>query len=154
MPQIPPQPSALGLDLGQARIGVAASRCGIVTPLESVPATQRPKAIARLVQLVCDRHVTLIVVGWPLNMDGTTGRATAKVERLVAELERALLARGLDPMPTIVLWDERLTTVAAQAHLIDSGMRRQRRKQVVDQLAAMHILSSYLDSLTPPPEEE
>ena len=126
------------LDIGDVRIGVAVSdpTGTIATPVEIIrrvgwgPDTQRIKSI-------CDRYGTdLILSGLPLNMDGTEGFQAKKVRDLCAQLEKAGLS--------VMFQDERLSTVSAEEVLIEGGVSRSGRKQVVDKVAASVILQQWL----------
>lgn len=135
--------SVLALDIGSVRIGVAAANeSRIATPLETLDARPRPAAVARVRQLVDERGAATIVVGLPLELDGTEGNAVRKIRRFVAAVRSAV------PEVEFVEWDERLTSVAAESALIESGVRRAARKKVIDQVAAVLILQGYLDSLS------
>jgi len=132
----------LALDPGTKRVGIAISDelKLIAQPLEFVPAEPFPDLVARLKQLIQEREVELILVGMPRNMDGTYGPAAARVQEFVSELKKALPVR-------IKKWDERLTTVQANRLLLEANVRRDKRKQNVDKMAAAILLQSYLDSL-------
>ncbi|MBM3335172.1 Holliday junction resolvase RuvX [Candidatus Sumerlaeota bacterium] len=131
----------LGLDLGKARIGVAVSDPlgWTAQPVGSVPAQPRQRAVSRIKNLVKQYDVGTIVVGLPLNMDGTEGRQAAWTRKFAECLGRAL--RGVE----VVLEDERLTTAQSESLLIESGMRREKRRQKRDVIAAALILKSYLE---------
>ena len=131
----------MALDHGTRRIGVAVSDefKMIATPLEFIPAEPFDQAAARLQDIIRDKQVELILLGMPRNMDGTYGPAAEKVKEFAA----ALQARISTP---IKFWDERLTSVQANRALIQANVRRDRRKQVVDKMAAALLLQSYLDS--------
>ena len=128
----------LGVDLGQARIGVAISdELGMLAhPLETIPAGK--EAIARIAQLARDKEVECVVVGVPKTMSGQMGAAANEALAFVAKLKTAL------PCP-IVTWDERLTTVAAHRALRDAGKKTHETRGYVDQVAAQMILQGYLD---------
>ncbi len=132
----------LALDHGSRRIGVALSDelKLIAQPLEYIPAEPLADFQARLKQLVQERDVELILVGMPRNMDGTYGPAAAKVQEFVGALKAAVNV----PIKT---WDERLTSVQANRLLIQGNVRRDKRKEKVDKMAAAILLQSYLDSL-------
>jgi putative Holliday junction resolvase len=134
----------LALDHGSRRIGVAVSDelKLIAQPLEFIPAEPAADVLARLRILVQEKQVELILVGLPRNMDGSFGPAARKVQEFVAVLETAL------SLP-IRAWDERLTSVQANRVLIQGNVRRDKRKEKVDKMAAAILLQSYLDSLTP-----
>jgi putative Holliday junction resolvase len=141
----PPIRRALGLDLGEARVGVAVSDdLGLFAhPRETIrlpPQTpRRDQAIlARLQELIARDKIGVVVIGLPRNMNGTEGPASAK-SRAFAELVRAGTACE------VRLIDERLTTVAAQRALHESGKNVQKSRAVIDQVAAQMILQIYLD---------
>jgi putative holliday junction resolvase len=132
----------LALDHGTKRIGVAVSDelKMIAQPLEYILAEPSAGFLARLKELVQEKDVELILVGMPRNMDGSYGPAAQKVQDFVAVLRGALTV-------PIKLWDERLTSAQANRLLIQGGVRREKRKEKVDKMAAAILLQSYLDSL-------
>jgi len=131
---------ALGIDTGDARIGLALSDelRMLAHPFESVPAGRG--ALERIASVVREKTVDTVVVGLPKNMNGTKGPAAVKAEAF-AEAVRALV-----PEAKIVLWDERLTTVAAQRALHEAGRNTKQSRAVIDQVAAQLILQGWLDS--------
>jgi putative Holliday junction resolvase len=130
----------LAIDHGTKRVGLALSdETGtIAQPLQFLPAEPAAKLLDSLKEIVAGRKVEEIVVGIPRNMNGTYGPAAEKAGEFVAALKQAVTV----PVHT---WDERLTTVQAQRALIETGMRRDKRKERVDQTAAAILLQSYLD---------
>jgi putative Holliday junction resolvase len=130
----------LAIDYGTKRVGLALSdETGtIAQPLGLLPAEPAAKLFDGLKATVAQRQVEAIVVGIPRNMNGTYGPAAEKTREFVAALQMVLTV----PVHT---WDERLTTVQAQRFLIETGMRREKRKERVDQTAAAILLQSYLD---------
>jgi putative Holliday junction resolvase len=132
----------LALDHGTKRIGVALSDelKMIAHPLEFVPAEPFVGFLDRLKELLSEKEVELILVGMPRNMNGSYGPAAFKVEEFVATLRRSVTV----PVKT---WDERLTSAQANRYLIEGNVRRDKRKEKVDQMAAAILLQSYLDSL-------
>ena len=135
----------LGLDYGSKTVGVAVSDPLGVTAqrLETIWRKQENKlrrTLAQVEELVKEYEIEKIVLGYPKNMNNTLGERAVKTEAFKEALERRT---GLP----VVLWDERLTTVAAERVLIESGVRRENRKKSVDQIAAAMILQGYLDSL-------
>src|SRR5665213_1874271 len=130
----------LAIDHGTKRVGLALSdETGtIASPLQFLPAEPAAKLFERLQGIVGERKVEEIVVGLPRNMNGTYGPAAEKAREFVAALKEVLTV----PIHT---WDERLTTVQAHRFLIEAGMRREKRKERVDQTAAAILLQSYLD---------
>jgi putative Holliday junction resolvase len=132
----------LALDHGTRRIGVAVSDelKMIAQPLEYILAEPFADFLARLQELLRDKEVELILVGLPRNMDGSFGPAAQKVQEFVAAL------KGKVTVP-IKTWDERLTSVQANRLLIQGNVRRDKRKEKVDKMAAAILLQSYLDGL-------
>lgn len=135
----------LGLDFGSKTVGVAVSDPLLLTAqgLEIIR-RERPsklrRTLARLEQLVKEYQVEKIVLGYPRNMNDTEGERCQKTK----EFQELLQSRmGLE----VILWDERLTTVEAHAVMTETGVRRERRRDYVDEIAAMLILQGYLDSL-------
>src|SRR5208283_3985779 len=96
--------------------------------------------LARLKELIQDKQVELVLVGLPRNMNGSYGPAAVKVQDFVAALRGALTV-------SIKTWDERLTSAQANRCLIQGNVRRDKRKEKVDKMAAAILLQSYLDSL-------
>ena len=130
----------LGVDYGRARIGVAVSdELGMLAhPLETVPAKSLDAAVKRIAQIAQEKQVDRVVLGLPRHMSGEAGEAAAEVHAFAEKL-RPLLACEL------VLWDERLTTTAANRALRDAGQKTRHTRGVVDQVAAQMILQGYLD---------
>jgi putative Holliday junction resolvase len=133
----------LALDYGTKRIGVATSdelRI-IAQPLEFIPAVSLEGVFKRLHAIIAEKQISEIVVGMPFNMDGSTGPTARRVEKFVERLKASVKL----PVHT---HDERLTTHEAENLLISAGARRDKRRQVIDQMAAAILLQSYLDSLS------
>lgn len=130
----------LAIDHGTKRVGLALSdETGtIAQPLQFLPAEPAVKLFDGLKEIVAGKNVEQIVVGLPRNMNGTYGPAAEKAREFVAALQQVVAV----PIHT---WDERLTTVQAHRMLIETGMRREKRKERVDQTAAAILLQSYLD---------
>jgi len=112
----------------------------IAQPLEYIPAEPFADFLARLRQLIQEKEVDLILVGLPRNMDGSHGPAALKVQAFVAALKDAVAI----PIKT---WDERLTSAQANKILIQGNVRRDKRKEKVDKMAAAILLQSFLDGL-------
>jgi putative Holliday junction resolvase len=127
------------VDVGDARIGVASCDPSgtIATPVLTVAATSA--SVARLVELATEHEAIEVVVGLPRSLSGREGPAAEKVRSYAGRL-----ARALHPVP-LRLVDERLTTVTAERVLRDRGTKGQRRRAVVDQVAAVEILQAALD---------
>jgi putative Holliday junction resolvase len=130
----------LGVDVGDARIGVAISDPDgiLATPVETVAAG--PTAIGRLAEIVRENDVLECVVGLPMGLSGREGPAAVKVRAFCAELLAAI-----DPVP-IRLFDERMSTITADANLRHSGRSGKGKRNIIDQAAATVILQTALDS--------
>ncbi len=136
----------LGLDYGSKTVGVAVSDpLGLTAQgLETIWRKQENKlrqTLARIEALVSEYQAERIVVGYPKNMNNTIGERAQKALEFKEMLEKRT---GLP----VVMWDERLTTVEAERTLMEAGVRRENRKQYLDELAAVFILQGYLDSLS------
>jgi putative Holliday junction resolvase len=136
----PQMKKALGIDLGDARVGVAVSDdLGMLAhPLETI-STQSTNVVKRVLALAGERTVETIIVGMPRNMNGSHGPAADKAKAFIEELRR-------ETTLPIVSWDERLSTVSAQRALQEAGRNTRKQKSVIDQVAAQIILQSWLDS--------
>ena len=132
----------LAIDHGSKRMGIAVSDelKMIAQPLEYILAEPSDKFLERLNELINDKEVELILVGMPRNMDGSYGPAAEKVQDFVEAL------KGLISVP-VKLWDARLTSAQANRVLIQGNVRRDKRKEKVDAMAAAILLQSYLDGL-------
>ena len=131
----------LGLDYGKKRIGMAISDESeiIAMPLGVIQVKSRQQVISDLQQVCADKNVEKIVVGMPLNMNGTKGESAERVMLFVKQIGEQI------SLP-FELWDERLSSKAAERVLIESDVSRSRRKEVIDKLAAQIVLQSYLDA--------
>ena len=135
----------IGLDFGSRTVGVAVSDpLGLTAQgLEIIRRTSENKlrrTLARIEEIAKEYQADTIVLGLPKNMNNTLGERAEKSLEFKEMLERRT---GLP----VIMWDERLTTVAANRTLIESGVRRENRKEYVDMIAAVYILQGYLDSL-------
>jgi putative Holliday junction resolvase len=130
----------LALDHGTKRIGVAVSDETriIAQPLEYIPAEPFAEFLVRLKTILAEKEISVILIGMPRNMDGSYGPAAEKVQTFVAVLKTAITV-------PIKLWDERLTSTMANRVLIQGKVRRDKRKEKVDAMAAAILLQSYLD---------
>ncbi len=139
---LPANRAVAGLDLGTVTIGVAISdlRRSVATPIEVIRREKFTLDAARLLALLTMRGAYGIILGLPLNMDGSEGPRVQSTRAFARNLEK------LTPLP-ITYWDERLSTVAAERALIEADLSRARRKQVIDQVAAGYILQGALDRL-------
>lgn len=130
----------MGLDVGDRTIGVAVSDAMGLTAqgIETIQRTNKKADYKRLEEIIKEKVVTKMVVGLPKNMNGTIGPQGEKVLQFIEELKKRFNIE-------IILWDERLTTVAAQRTLISADVSRKKRKKVIDMIAATYILQGYLD---------
>lgn len=131
----------MGLDVGDATIGVAASdELGMIAHgITTIRRTSLEKDLDGLKSIIIEKDIKTIVVGFPKNMNNTVGpRGQISID--FAEL----LKERFDGVE-VVLWDERLTTASARRTLIEADVRRNKRKAVIDKLAAILILQNYLD---------
>lgn len=140
--QLPTTGALMGLDPGTKTIGVAVSD-GLrmtATSLETVKRTKFSKDALRLKEIASDRDIVGVVIGLPLNMDGSEG---PRVQSVRAFSRNIFEHMGLP----VLLWDERLTTVAAERTLLEADLSRKRRAEVIDAVAAQYILQGALDRL-------
>jgi len=131
-----------GLDLGTVTIGVAVSDLlrQVASPLETVKRRKFTLDAARLIEIAQARNLGGLVLGLPLNMDGSEGPRCQSTRAFARNLER------LTPL-AITFWDERLSTVAAERALLEADTSRKRRAEVIDHVAAGYILQGLLDRL-------
>lgn len=135
----------MGLDFGSKTVGVAISdELGLTAQGKEIVRRERESKLrqtcARIEELIVEYGVERIVMGLPKNMNGTEGERVEKTKEFKEMLERRT---GLE----VILWDERLTTVAADRYMSEAGIRGAKRKELVDEIAAVFILQGYLDSL-------
>ncbi len=135
----------LGLDYGSKTVGVAVSDDLLLTAqgveiIRRKAPTKLRQTLARIEELSEQYGVDRIVLGYPKNMNNTEGERCERTKEFKEMLERRT---GLE----VILWDERLTTVAADMSMMEMGIRRENRKEYVDEIAAILILQGYLDYL-------
>lgn len=135
----------LGLDIGTVRIGIAQSDMlgMLASNLETYTRKYIKVDVAHIVQIIQQNNINTVVVGLPLKMNGEEGQSVQMVKDFVQELQAQLQEKNMQ-IP-IVYQDERLTTVSAERVLLSANVRREKRKQVVDKIAAQIILQAYLD---------
>lgn len=131
----------LAVDWGERRVGVALSDLSrsLASPLPTIYTSSESETIRAVVEIVTREEVIEVVVGLPLNMDGSRGEAAARAESLAHRLEQEI------EVP-VVMWDERLTSAQARRLSNEVGARIGRRKGLVDARAAELLLQSYLDA--------
>jgi putative Holliday junction resolvase len=139
---IPPGRRLMGLDLGTKTIGVATSDRTrmIATPIETIARKKFTQDAERLLAIIAKENIGLIVLGLPINMDGTEGPRCQSTRAFARNFAK------LSPVP-VVFWDERLSTAAVERMLIEADASRAKRDQVIDKLAAAWILQAALDQL-------
>jgi putative Holliday junction resolvase len=139
---VPRQHRLAALDLGEKTIGIAIGDPGhkVASPLTTIRRAKFTKDATELLRIVDERQIGGLVIGLPLNMDGTEGPRCQSVRQFAANLMQ------LRDMP-IAFWDERLSTMAVTRGMIEADMSRAKRARVVDQSAAAFILQGALDSL-------
>lgn len=133
----------LGIDFGQARIGVAGSdEIGLMAhPVETIHVREVADPLARIGEICAQRRSEVVVVGMPFRLDGSAGTAAEKVDQFIKKLRKVL-----PDEVGIVTHDERLTTVEAQAQLHAAGRTVKNSREVIDQAAAVVILQHYMDA--------
>lgn len=134
----------MGLDYGSKTVGVALSdELGItaqpIMTIERKSENKLRKTLAQIEELIDANEVSFVVLGYPKNMNNTEGPRGEATREFKEHIERRT---GLE----VVLWDERLTTVESERILMDSGVRREHRKEYIDKMAAAIILQSYMDA--------
>jgi putative Holliday junction resolvase len=139
---VPPDKRLIGLDLGTKTIGVATSDRTrmIATPIETIARKKFTQDAERILAIIAAENIGLIVLGLPVNMDGTEGPRCQSTRAFARNFAK------LSPLP-VVFWDERLSTAAVERMLIQADASRAKRDQVIDKLAAAWILQAALDSL-------
>jgi putative Holliday junction resolvase len=140
--ELPAKAPLLGLDLGTRTIGVAVSNPErtLASPRETIRRTKLKADLPYLLKLIDAEHSAAIVLGLPLNMDGSEGPRCQATRQFATDL---LKTRDIG----IVLWDERLSTVAVTRTMLEADLSRARRDEVVDKMAAAYILQGFIDWL-------
>ena len=136
------RPGLLALDVSKRALGVAGADVGwrLATPLVTIRRTRLAQDLEQLRRIVAERDAGALVLGWPLNMDDSEGPRCQAVRAFADHLDAAL---GLP----ILLWDERLTTFAAEEAADRAGLRGKRRAEMLDALAAAAMLQDFLNAL-------
>jgi len=138
---------SLGLDIGDRKTGVAISDPDgvLATPLTVIERRNQEDVIADIIKLVEQYKVECIVVGLPYSLEGHLTQQAMKVKDFTEKLQNVIASRS--PKINIQMWDERLSSVAAERLMIEAGTRKNKRRQHQDALAAAIILQGFLDSL-------
>jgi putative Holliday junction resolvase len=139
---LPPMRAIVGLDLGTKTIGVAVSDSfrGVASPLETIKRKKFTLDAEQLIEILNKREVAGVILGLPLNMDGSEGPRSQATRAFARNLSK--LWEG-----PISFWDERLSTVAAEKALLEADATRKRRAEVIDNIAASFILQGALDRM-------
>jgi putative holliday junction resolvase len=135
----------LGCDVGEKTIGLALSDTNrqISTPFQVIHRTQWKRDSEILLKIIIGHHIVGVVVGFPLNMNGTEGPRCQSTRQFVANL------LSLHDLP-VCLWDERLSTIAVTRTLLEADLSRAKRSKVIDKVAASYILQGFLDAFRRP----
>ncbi len=131
----------LALDVGEKNIGLAVSD-ELGWTAQGLPTLRRQtkdKDISTIADIVKDKHVTEIVVGMPVNLDGSLGKKAKEITSFLEDLKKKVTS-------SIKAWDERLSSVQAEKVMLEADLSRKKRKRKIDKIAAQLILQSYLDS--------
>jgi putative Holliday junction resolvase len=140
--QLPAQGRVMSLDVGDTTIGLAMSDLlrSIASPLLTIERSKFTKDVATLKELIGKYQICGLLIGYPVNMDGSHGPRTQSTRTFVSNL-------GKQVNLPMVLWDERMTTMAVERAMLEADLSRQRRAQLVDKLAASYMLQGFLDSI-------
>ena len=147
--RLPAEGRLLALDVGEKTIGLALSdpRRTIAPPLETIARTKFVKDMEAMKKIISSQKVAGLVIGYPINMDGSAGPRTQSVRTFTSNLLKYI------DLPTM-FWDERLSTVAVQRTMLEADLSRERRAQIVDKLAASYLLQGCLDRLLSLPKND
>jgi len=139
---LPAQCRLLGLDVGEKTIGLALSDLSrtIASPLLTIARIKFAKDIEELKKVIVGHSVAGLVIGYPVNMDGSLGPRTQSTRTFVSNLGKQI------DLP-MLLWDERMSTMAVERAMLEADLSRQRRGELVDKLAASYMLQGFLDSV-------
>mgnify|MGYP003394360761 CR=1 FL=1 len=141
-PLLKPNQRLLGLDLGEKTIGLALSdvRRVIATPMYTIERSKFSKDAAELLDIIAKQHVGALVLGYPVNMDGSEGPRCQSTRQFARNMEEKT------SIP-ILLFDERMSTMAVTRTMLEADLSRARRAELVDKMAASYMLQAVLDSL-------
>jgi len=139
---LPAHTRVLGLDVGETTIGLALSDLmrGIATPLSTIGRTKFAKDMEQLKKIIAEHNVSGLVIGNPINMDGSLGPRVQSTRTFVSTISK-------DIKLPMLLWDERMSTMAVERMMLDADMSRARRAELVDKLAASYMLQGFLDGV-------
>jgi putative holliday junction resolvase len=142
---IPEYRRIIGLDVGTTTIGIALSDISrmIASPMETINRTKFTKDIERLKAIITEQNVAGIVIGWPVNMDGSQGPRCQSTKQFVKNVEAHV------NIPS-VMWDERMSSMAVDKAMLEADLSRQKRDKHIDKLAASYILQGALEAMRAP----
>ena len=145
----PEKSALLGLDLGTKTIGIACSDVTrtIATPMETIRRSKFKKDLAALLTIIDERQIGGVVMGLPINMDGTEGPRAQSTRAFVRNVLKEV------DLP-FIFWDERLSTAAVTRTLLEADSSRAKRAEVVDKMAASYILQGFLDRIADQPSRD
>lgn len=139
---LPKDTRLLGLDVGDTTIGLALSDVmrTIASPFETIERTKFTKDMEKLSGIIEKQKIGGLIIGYPVNMDGSLGPRTQSTRTFVSNMSKTVKL----PM---LLWDERMSTMAVERTMLEADLSRERRAQLVDKLAASYMLQGFLDSI-------
>lgn len=139
---IPYQTRLAGLDIGTKTIGIAISDRlrSIASPLQTLNRTKLSKDLVTLRTIITEQDISAFIIGYPMNMDGTEGPRCQATRQIARDIQTTY------SLP-VVLWDERMSSVAAERAMLQGDLTRQRRHVLIDKMAASYILQGALDRL-------
>ncbi len=142
---LPDYRRVIGLDVGTTTIGIALSDISrmIATPMETINRTKFSKDIERLKTIIAEHNVAGMVIGWPVNMDGSEGPRCQSTKQFVRNVEVHT------SLPS-VMWDERMSSMAVNKAMLEADLSRQKRDKHIDKLAASYILQGALEAMRTP----
>lgn len=141
----------MGLDVGDATVGIAISDGLRITAQgrETLRRTKVKEDVNHIIDYILQENVTVVVVGLPKNMNNSIGPQAEKTLQFVKQLKKKIQYSDRDIQEVeFVMWDERLTSVAADKMMIQADLNRKKRREIIDKVAAVYILQGYLDSLS------
>jgi len=137
---LPPNRRVIGLDIGEKTVGVALSDLSrtVATPMETLEVRKFSKTAIQILDICVEHEVAALIIGLPINMDGTEGPRCQSVRQFARNLEAHFDME-------MAFWDERLSTVAVTKTMLEADLSREKRSKNVDKLAASYILQGALD---------
>jgi len=141
----------MGLDVGDATVGIAISDGLLITAQgrETLRRSQIKEDLNHIIDYILEENIHVIVVGFPKNMNNSIGPQAEKTLQFVKQLKKKIKYsdRNIHEVE-VVMWDERLTSIAADKMMIQADLSRKKRSEIIDKIAAVYILQGYLDSLS------